>query len=605
MIQSTNFNSINNDIEQNADSNSIKNAEIYTNNSLNHSIVNIDIKNNEKTFEGEFIFVVDVSESMKGYIQQILNEIMPQVFNNLIFDDKKIIHLITFSNDSQYYKLTKKEFKHINVEQKVSTQMLGAVSKLEELINSFDKETFINLLVLTDGLIHDREETNKQLKEYIKELKKKDYKYINSKVIRFMSSKDANPNTQVLCSFLGFDTKLNFKLPLTFNPEEKKMSKKQIDEYVNIITKLFENQRSGFKIKGDGISLEPSSLLGKDYDSFELPFGKSIIFIRKSIDNESLKGYTIEDDNNMKIDINYKGTVTQDNLYNVYKDYFETKIQEVLNNKVIGNNEAINKNNELIEFIEKIEYETEGNRNYNNDANIVNILKEINKNEDIKNMKQDEINTFLNKKKDESIKYVKDLIIKIECNEEKIDLFFILDNSKYMKNNINGLLNKVIYEVVKKKYKDDKVKINILTFNSEDDDPQEENCSIDDLQEFQISCDGERDLNKCLEYLINKIEKINSNYHLFFIFSGEIRDKKKLFQLQFKLFTLNRNRKIISRVIKYIINKNDNFEKSTKDDDLYHALTLINSKKSFYINIILQSFEKEEEQIKKFEDLFW
>ena len=598
------------------------NAILYSNYSLNHSIATVNIKRIKKEFEGEFIFIIDISQSMKEYIHQILNDIMPKVFENLNIDDKKIIHLLTFSNETTHYKLTKKEFEGIKIDKGESTQMLGVIKILEKLINSFNKETFINILVLTDGMIHDKNDTEEKLKNYINEVKNK-YKYINSKAIRFISNDDAMPDTKVLCSFLRFDTDINFKLPITFHPikNEKNsfennennennelMNNEEIDDYVEQITKLFENQKSGYKIEGDGISLDPSSPLGKNYNSFELPFGKSIIFIHKSLNDETLNEYSIiNKNNNKKINIENKGKVTQENLYNVYKEFFEKKIEEVLNNKVVGTNEAINKNEELIDFIEKIENETEGDRNYNKDVSIVNLLKQINKNTEIKIMDGDEINNYLIKKKEEIVNYVEKLVQdnKIEIGDEKIDLFLILDNSKYMKEKINILLNKVIYQVVKNKYKDDdKVKINILTFNSEDKNPQKETCYIESLENYQISCEGERHFYYCLKYLIKKIEKKDLNFHLFFFFSGNIEDKNNVVKLQFNLVNLINNRNIISRVVKYIINKDEDFEKNLKDKDLYKALTMKNSE-ILCNNIILKSYESNEEQIKILEDLFF
>ena len=222
-------------------------------------------------------------------------------------------------------------------------------------------------------------------------------------------------------------------------------------------------------------------------------------------------------------------------------------------------------------------------------------------------MDGDEINNYLIKKKEEIVNYVEKLVQdnKIEIGDEKIDLFLILDNSKYMKEKINILLNKVIYQVVKNKYKDDdKVKINILTFNSEDNDPQAETCYIESLENYQISCGGERHFYYCLKYLIKKVEKKDLNFHLFFFFSGNIEDKNNVVKLQFNLVNLINNRNIISRVVKYIINKNDDFEKNLKDKDLYKALTMKNSE-ILCNNIILKSYESNEEQIKILEDLFF
>ena len=70
------------------------------------------------------------------------------------------------------------------------------------------------------------------------------------------------------------------------------------------------------------------------------------------------------------------------------------------------------------------------------------------------------------------------------------------------------------------------------------------------------------------------------------------------------MVNLINNRNIISRVVKYIINKDEDFEKNLKDKDLYKALTMKNSE-ILCNNIILKSYESNEEQIKILEDLFF
>lgn len=67
------------------------------------------------------------------------------------------------------------------------------------------------------------------------------------------------------------------------------MNNEKIDDFIEQITKLFENQKSGYKIEGDGISLDPSSPLGKIYNPFELPFGKTIIFIHKPLNKMNIQ----------------------------------------------------------------------------------------------------------------------------------------------------------------------------------------------------------------------------------------------------------------------------------------------------------------------------
>lgn len=43
--------------------------------------------------------------------------------------------------------------------------MLGVIKILEKLINSFNKETFINIQVLADGMTHDKKRYRRKIKK--------------------------------------------------------------------------------------------------------------------------------------------------------------------------------------------------------------------------------------------------------------------------------------------------------------------------------------------------------------------------------------------------------------------------------------------------------
>ena len=95
-------------------------GEAYDNKGLDHTILKVEIKSN--TGKGsslssncEFIFVMDISGSMGGYVNQILTKVFPKVYDKLNFPENKIIHLLTFESSVQYYTYNKNDFKNSTI----------------------------------------------------------------------------------------------------------------------------------------------------------------------------------------------------------------------------------------------------------------------------------------------------------------------------------------------------------------------------------------------------------------------------------------------------------------------------------------------------------
>ena len=160
----------------------------------------------------------------------------------------------------------------------------------------------------------------------------------------------------------------------------------------------------------------------------------------------------------------------------------------------------------------------------------------------------------------------------------------VIDSSKYMKEYNNDLINNLLYNLFKRLNYEDKEKIYLLGYNSED--VEEMFMPISKLSKLKIETEGERDISQ----VCNKIYDIlkynrGKSFTILFFTSGKI-NKENLSFSQSKLFLYeDENQKIKMQVIKYIINKKSDFDKD--DENIFDMLNSINSKdknKSLIIN---------------------
>ena len=461
-------------------------ASYYSNYSSKHIYMETDIneeeKNEEKkkTEKGEFIFILDISKSMGDYVNQILNSVMPKVFKKLKFDETKIVHLIEFSDVTKHSNLTVKDFEFNTINKQGDTQMMGVIEKLKDIIYKCKENDFINILFLSDGLVRDEKETKNQIDSFLIELQSKNYKYINTKGIRFISGiKNDKPDTKILCSLIQLNSDISQKdiLPVEFNPEQEKMDDDKIEKFSEIIYGFFL-QKSGYKIKHiHNKKIFSLELNGEEYDEIDLPNGKSDIFINEDPNKIDLKELIISNEINELDKVN-KGDVSLNNYHKVYKNYLEKTIEQIIQNKIVNSKKSNEMNKKIIDDIKDIrdklikdnkgEYITD-------EKNIVNILEEINEDDNVKNMDNLELGKYIDKKKKES---KNDLEMLIELSN--FEVFYIIDSCEEMKNDISYLVNKILYQFSKQIF-NEKKKINILSFNSKEK-PLEELCIVQKLK---------------------------------------------------------------------------------------------------------------------------
>lgn len=277
-----------------------------------------------------------------------------------------------------------------------------------------------------------------------------------------------------------------------------------------------------------------------------------IVIDAKKSDKKKLENYI---NNTNKLQPQYKnlfnGTVSS-NLYNKVKK--EKKEEEKIAIRYSGKSNI----NKIENTPSKIE-----DKNFNNEKN-ENIIKS-------NLLSKDEVNKLKNNLS-KSVKPLNNTIIAV------------IDASKYMKEYINDLINNLLYNLFKRLNYEDKEKIYLLGYNSED--VEEMFMPISKLSKLKIETEGERDISQ----VCNKIYDIlkhnrGKSFTILFFTSGKINKENLSFSQSKLLLYEDENQKIKMQVIKYIINEKSDFDKD--DENIFDMLNSINSKdknKSLIIN---------------------
>ena len=215
---------------------------IYLNKWMNEYIYQLDanIPNQDPP---EFICIVDKSGSMGSTFNEIITRTIPEVLNSLGYGNRKI-HLITFDDKTEHSIISQSELKNSNLISGGRTYMAKSYDYLEEIFNnSKEKCNNLRILIITDGKLHDQDDT-KQKGELLYE-KYKNIFQINSQCIRLYTN-SKSPETEGMLSFLKFN---NVKCCDLVNHERN-----QLRSLSKVITELFINDGligNNLKIKGD------------------------------------------------------------------------------------------------------------------------------------------------------------------------------------------------------------------------------------------------------------------------------------------------------------------------------------------------------------------
>ena len=559
-------------------------GEAYDNKGLDHTILKVEIKSNSGKGSSlssncEFIFVMDISGSMGGYVNEILTKVFPKVYDKLNFPENKIIHLLTFESSVQYYTYNKNDFKNSTIQDCGCTYMSEIPNKLENILNKYNSDKSICLLTLSDGEIHDQDKTQNNAANLVKKLNGR-FTNLNSQAIRFMSSDYAQPDTRALCSLLQLNSNLqnNSNILLTFNPVDKNnnnysMSDNKCEELATEISKLFQiSEGSGWILKSNGNKKFKVEPYGQELSFLELPKGKTSLFIDSVCSSDISNDFSLSTgDNSEKASLYSKGEVTQSNLYQVYQDSIEKLMKKVIINKGIKTSDSKNNNDKIINFINILENKTPGTKGSNN--KLTQLFQNINNDQTTNNLNGNQLNDYINQKLNECKESI-DSMVNEEVNnskKEKLNEFIILiDASEKMENYIKKL-QEILYETAKYLGFEENKKIRIYPFNGED--PGYSSVAVKKLKKFTIDCESSRDLFNTFQNVAELIfYNSDKNYKILTITSGEFIFNDDIRALFYRLNQIKTFPSLKSEIVVFKTPYSD-FHKNDKNEDQYDYIT--------------------------------
>ena len=557
-------------------------SESHANIEMKETVLNIKIDQEyENIFNNsEFIFIIDISYSMRKFAKQIINQLIPKIIENLYYDEDKYFHLITFQNIVEYYKYKKIDFQQSKIKACGATNMEEVIDNLKMI--KLDDEKLINIITLSDGIVHDRENVKKKLEKYIKELKIN--QRINSQSISFISPfnlKD-KPDLEILTLFhkLGnIQEKTEF---IKIEPKNnEKLTDEEIEEYSIIISNKFNKEISGWKLisKNKNMRLLP---FGKKYESLILLNGKNTIFVDGNLNEENKKNISIisTDNSISNPEIKIGEEVNQENKFLIYNDTLTQIIDIILMNKKCQSEIGKEENIEIIEYVKKFENQNQSINNKESNNRISDLLIKINKNDEIINMETTEFNEFINTERNllkKEINIIGNDMIKILNLDlkSKYEYIILINYSELLKKYLNDFIKNIMYNFFKEKKVEKKITIinngmrinrKITKFNEITDEflnPSKKKTKFID------------DFNIVVEKMKEDKEKI---YHLYTIFSKfELNEteknnlKKHIYE---NIYYLEKYKiKIYSNVIKIIDNNKElKIKKHLDDEDIICGL---------------------------------
>ena len=324
------------------------NLIVHRNDGMNDYVIEMTLTKYDKnkvTKQAEFIMILDVSGSMSAYVHNLVSNIIPRGLNLLNYSDNDRIYLITFQSHVNSYQKTVGELKRdSSIQGGGETYMSGVYRAIESVLNSNGQGKNYRLLVLSDGLIGDQDETVKE-SERIKQFLKNNNYSISVGSIRYDSGYGQADNT-----------KTKFLTEVSASDPNETISQK--------IYELFKDDyfESDFSIQSDKIKfrIDPWN---EGKNEIKLNEGRNIIFADKNPTAE-----------NVGIFENGKLKYTKNDFKNGYKLNYQNynallgaKInmtaRKVRINKTSGSREALEENKKIINYFENFEKKLEGNEN--------------------------------------------------------------------------------------------------------------------------------------------------------------------------------------------------------------------------------------------------
>ena len=208
----------------------------------------------------DFILLLDNTNNMINHFDDIVNKVIPSVFEKLKYKNQNVI-LITFTNQEI---ISIQQMKSKIIHECPHFKMAEAIESLKKVFENYKgAHRQIRILTLSAGEIDDQITTKYKIDSLVKSFSKQFL--INSQGIRLMVTEEANPETRALCSMLRLTniTAINTEL-LELTPfREEDYIKKIIEssEYQKIETNCNEEKYNLTKSLKNECEKETNSFL--------------------------------------------------------------------------------------------------------------------------------------------------------------------------------------------------------------------------------------------------------------------------------------------------------------------------------------------------------
>ena len=305
-----------------------------------------------------FVIILDISGSMGNQVPRMVNTVIPEILNNINGTSSLYtMTLITFSSmgDVNVYTGDASYISKLNIYANGCTYMSCAINKLYELIkNNNITNKIIRLLSISDGELHDQDETMKSA-EQLKALLQSRNIVVNSQAIRLKTGY-GEPDTRGLSSMVQLST-IGKQMLIDIdcnNPNEK---------IIEDIKNLFINDGLGesVELKSDENILQEEPWLPKlnkiylfpGVNSFWINMNKPKNEICDDIEKKVKICYS--NGNEEKIKCILKDELSEINYQELIKDKIDFYFRQLKVLKVVNTEESLAKMDKIISFFNNLE----------------------------------------------------------------------------------------------------------------------------------------------------------------------------------------------------------------------------------------------------------
>ena len=289
-----------------------------------------------------FIIILDVSGSMGQTVPRFVNIILPNLLQKL--DITSSINLITFSDEVKIYKGDYNYFSTLELKAYGCTYMNKAIDELEKIFEKINKKTNIRILSISDGELHDQEQTVEKASNLYNKFK--EYFIVNSQAVRLYTS-SSEPETKGMSSLMQFS---NITEPKLIDIQADKDLFNIADE----ICALFNSDGLGCNLyvkSNENVFME--NPWSEPNNELRLINGENIFWLNKLPDKVELFNINNNILNEIKIEI--CENITIKNYQNILDNKIKFFYQKLKVLKVVNTEEASIEINKIINYFDTFE----------------------------------------------------------------------------------------------------------------------------------------------------------------------------------------------------------------------------------------------------------